>query len=303
VLGELRRHPRVKLVDRGRADVWLASGHDPPPGREPLVVQVHEAGWADPELRAFLDSTFADGIEANTRAAVELAARVITPSAAARDQVIEVFGLPGERVHAVPHGVAHELFRPGLAGAARLVGDAPYVLFVGVLHPRKNLAAVREAVRDLAASGLPHVLAVVGNPAADTRAERFEREARSELDGQPGRVIVLRDLRDGELAALMAGAAVFCLPSFYEGFGLPVLEAMACGAPVVVSDRGALPEVVGDAGLVVEPTPAAVSAAVRRVVSEPELAARMRERSVARAAGFDWARTAAGWLEVLTLAA
>ena len=96
----------------------------------------------------------------------------------------------------------------------------------------------------------------------------------------------------------MAGAAAFCLPSLYEGFGLTALEAMACGAPVVVSDRGSLPEVVGDAGIVTAPTAAAIAEALRRVLSEPELAARLSAAGPARAAEFTWARTAAGWLAV-----
>ncbi len=176
-------------------------------------------------------------------------------------------------------------------------------MYVGILHPRKNLVAVRRAVADLAEAGHRHRLVIVGSPAADTRADRFEREARAELDRHPGRIDVRTGVPEAGLAALMAGADAFCLPSFYEGFGLPALEAMACGAPVVVSDRGALPEVVGDAGLVVAPSPEAVSGAVRRVVEHPQLAAELRAAAVKRAGGFSWERTARGWLEVLARAA
>src|SRR5581483_3003422 len=101
----------------------------------------------------------------------------------------------------------------------------------------------------------------------------------------------LRGIPPRDLAALMGGADVFCLPSVFEGFGLPALEAMACGAPVIVSDRGALPEVVGDAGIICSTEPAEVSAAVARVIAEPELAERMRQAAIERAAGFSWART------------
>jgi glycosyltransferase involved in cell wall biosynthesis len=101
----------------------------------------------------------------------------------------------------------------------------------------------------------------------------------------------------------MAGTDVFCLPSLFEGFGLPALESMACGAPVVVSDRGALPEVVDDAGLVVSPDPVAVSSAVRRVLTDEGLAERLRAAALARASQFSWRRTATGWLEVLKSAA
>ncbi len=270
---------RVKLVTRGRADVWLADGHDRPPDGRPLVVQVHEAAWRDPFLRSLLDPGFAAQINSATEASVSVAAHVITPSCASRRQVIDAYGLPAERVHTVHHGVDHELFRPGLEGGRRRVG-APYVLFVGVLHPRKNFAAARRAVCDLASAGLPHLLAIVAGAAPDPRAEEFERQALAELGGHPGRIVAFRGLSGQELARLMAGAEAFCLPSWFEGFGLPALEAMACGAPVVVSDRGALPEIVGDAGLVVAPDPAAVSGAVRRLVAEPELARRLRRAAV-----------------------
>ena len=282
--------------------MWLASGHaEPVETQRPVVVQVHEIGWHDPELRAFLHPDFADALEPATRAAVAAAARVITPSEAARRQVIDAYGLAEDLVHAVPHGVDPAIFRPGLSGGHELVG-APYVLFVGVLHPRKNYAAVREAVAGLANRGLPHVLAIVGGPAADPRRE-FEEEAVAELPGLPGRVVRVGDPSDAELAALMAGADAFCLPSFFEGFGLPALEAMACGAPVVVSNRGALPEVVGDAGLVVEPTAEAVEDALGSVLTEPGLAERLARAGVERAARFSWRRTAEGWLEALRAAA
>jgi glycosyltransferase involved in cell wall biosynthesis len=100
----------------------------------------------------------------------------------------------------------------------------------------------------------------------------------------------------------MAEADAFCLPSLYEGFGLTALEAMACGAPVVVSDRGALPEVVADTGLVVPPTADAVRAALRRLLVDRRLAEALGRTAAERARGFTWERTAQGWLSVLRAA-
>ena len=97
----------------------------------------------------------------------------------------------------------------------------------------------------------------------------------------------------------MAGADAFCLPSLGEGFGLPALEAMACGTVVVVSDRGALPEVVGDAGLVVAPTADALEASLDVVLARPAKFAGLRGRAAARARQFPWGRTAQGWADVL----
>jgi glycosyltransferase involved in cell wall biosynthesis len=301
VLSELRRLDGVKLVSGARADVWLASGHAEPPEGRPLVVQVHEAGWRDPALRALLHPEFAAQIDAATAAALAAAVDVITPSWASRSQVIEAYGIPGEHIHVVHHGVDRRVFKPGRHPRAPV--GAPYLLCVAALHPRKNLAAVRRAAIDLAAAGHPHLLVIVGNPAPDRCAEEFERETTAELAGHPGRIVVLRELPSDELAALMGNAQLLCLPSLFEGFGLPVLEAMACGTPVVVSDRGALPEVVGEAGIIVPPDAAAVSEAVRRVVADAGVAARLRVAALARAAGFSWTKTAAGWLDVLRAAA
>ena len=227
---------------------------------------------------------------------------MITPSVASRAQVIAAYGCSPEHVYAVHHGVDHTVFKPAVSGGRELVGR-PYVLFVGLYHPRKNYTAVRAAVTQLAAAGFPHVLAVVGNAPPDPGAERFAAEATSELPGFPGRIASFKRLPVHDLAELMAGADVFCLPSRFEGFGLPALEAMACGVPVVVSDCGALPEVVGDAGIITSIAAHEVTEAVHRVVSDPKLAGRLREASIRRAAQFSWADTARGWLRALESAA
>lgn len=121
--------------------------------------------------------------------------------------------------------------------------------------------------------------------------------------GAPGRVVWLKDLDDAKVATLMAEADAFCLPSFSEGFGLTVLEAMACGAPVVVSTGGSLPEVVGDAGVIVEPTAAAIEAALASVLEDRALAEELGRAARARAEQLSWKRTAEGWLAVLRRAA
>lgn len=303
VLAVLDADDAVKLVRRGRADVWLASGHDHPPDGRPLVVDVHEASWRDPSLRAFLHPTFAEELESTLTAALGAAAGVITPSEASRRQLVDHYGVEPDQVHAVPHGVDHAVFHPGAGQGHEALPD-PYVLFVGVHHPRKNLAALREAVAALAQDGAPQRLVILGAPARDRPdPERLEEEGEAEVPGAPGRIVVRRGVSDAELAALMAGADAFCLPSFFEGFGLPALEAMACGAPVVVSNRGALPEVVGDAGLVVEPGAASVEEALRRILGDRDLRDRLRGAGPERAAAFTWRKTAAGWLAALQKAA
>jgi glycosyltransferase involved in cell wall biosynthesis len=304
VLAELGDSQRLVALPRRwrlrRPDVVLASGHDdlPDTGGAPLVVQVHEAGWFAPELRDTLDPAFLAHIAPRTERAVKLADAVVVPSHAAAGDLIAAYGLPAGRVHAVHHGVDAG-FTPGLAGGAELVGSGgPYILYAATLHPRKNLSAVVQAAARLGAEGFPHVLAVAGHPAPD-RADSSSLEAA--LAGE--RVVRIAGPSDEQLAALMAGAAAVCLPSLYEGFGLTALEALACGAPLVVSDRGALPEVVGDAAVVVAPTVDGVAGGLRRVLGDPILAGRLRVAGPQRARGFTWERTAAGWLAVLRAAA
>lgn len=306
VLGELGRSQRlIALPERRwrrfrRPDVVLASGHDdlPDAGGAPLVVQVHEAGWFAPELRDTLDPGFLAHIAPRTEHAVRTSSAVITPSQAAATDLIAAYGLPRDRVYPVHHGVDVG-FAPGLPGGAELVGSGgPYILYAASLHPRKNVSAVVQAVARLGAEGFPHVLTVAGYAAPD-RADSSDLEAA--LGGE--RVVRIAGPSDVQLAALMAGAAAVCLPSLYEGFGLTALEALACGAPLVVSDRGALPEVVGDAAVVVAPTVDGVTEGLRAVLTEPALAARLSAAGPQRARRFTWEQTAAGWLTVLRAAA
>lgn len=261
----------VRVVSR-RPDVWLADGHGELPGTDaPLVAIVHEAPWEDPRTLPFLHPEFVAAMRSRLAAVRERATRIVVPSQSGRAQV----GMPN--VDVVPYGVDAAVFRP----------DGPrgtHVLFVGTAHPRKNLEGLRAALppgRELRA--------VLG--AARDRPDAAELHAHA---ARPPLVLVDAP-SDEALAREMASAAVLCLPSFSEGFGLPALEAMACATPVVVGDGGALPEVVGDAGIVCAPEPEAIGDALRRALADPDLG----ERGRARALAFPWSRTAEGWLASL----
>jgi glycosyltransferase involved in cell wall biosynthesis len=300
-LRELGRIARVRDADpaarRVRADVWMADGHAEPLETDlPVVSLIVEAPWRMPDVIPDIDPEFAAVMERRSRECAARSARIVAPSGAAAAQVAEVLGAPAERIDVVAHGVDVAAFRP-VTGAPV---EGRYVLFASQLHPRKNLAALRDAMDRLEDSP---ALVVVGSPAMD-RADSADLEAAAfaPLPGG-GRVVRVDGPSDGELAALMAGCDAFCLPSLFEGFGLTALEAMACGAPVIVSDRGALPEVVGDAGLVVAPEPEALAAALTRVLGEPGLADRLGAAGRARAAGMTGAHTARGWLASLERAA
>ena len=321
MLTELRSRARIVPIDATghggrwplpqRIDVVLADGHaELPVSAAPVVAQIHEAGWFEPGLRAVLNPDFLDAIERTTERSVRAATHVITPSESARRDVLALYGLDPGRVHAVAHGL-DPAFTPEAGGGPALVArarardapPAPYVLYAAILHPRKNLATLREAMARLAEQGFPHLLVVAGRPAPDgSDVIALERAAVAELPHAPGRVVFMGQPSDVQLAALMAGADAYCLPSLYEGFGLTVLEAMACGTPVVVSDRGALPEVVGEAGVVVEPESCAVAAALAMLLPDPQRARRLGAAGAERAARFTWERTADGWLQVLLAA-
>jgi len=317
ILGHLRDLVRFEVLEATASqpihappDVWLFDGHagDPKVGG-PAVAFVHEVGWGTPELDEHHAPGFAERMDRDTRDAVRCATRIITASSSAKHEILNAYGIAAEHVHVVPHGVDRSIFHPTPATPGSLVdrlraAETPYVLFVASLHPRKNLAAVRSAVSAIAALGLPHILVIAASPSPDRAdSSALERSAFSELPGAPGRLIRVVEPSDHELAQLMSGAAVMSQPSLAEGFGLTVLEAMACGAPLVVSNRGSLPEVVGNAAIVVEPTPDAVRDAIVRVVQQPELAARVRSDGLERAKHFSWQRAAEGWQHVLQLAA
>jgi glycosyltransferase involved in cell wall biosynthesis len=171
-----------------------------------------------------------------------------------------------------------------------------YLLFVGTLEPRKNLPGLLEAYRALLDRGGVDPPLVLAGRVGWLHQEVLDCVQRLRLEKH---VRVLNQVADADLAALYAGAGVLALPSFYEGFGLPALEAMACGTPVVAARRGALPEVVGDSGLLVEPDDTeGMASALEKALLDRRLRARLRQSGMKQASRFTWDRTAAKTLEV-----
>jgi glycosyltransferase involved in cell wall biosynthesis len=288
-LAELDRHGRIVVADVSqpvRADVWLGDGGaDLPDSGLPLVVHLHEAPWVDPALRAQVDERFAEYMDARTRTAVERADRVVTVSHHAARQINEAYA--PRAVDVAYNGVDHRVFRPGRR-PPRDPLPPDFVLFAGTVHPRKNFVALREAMNLL---GWPMALVAVAGPTLD-RPGSAEIEA--VLLDEP--VVRVERPSDRELAGLMGACRAFCLPSLSEGFGLTALEALACGAPCVVSNRGALPEVVGEAALLVDPEPSAIAAGLETVLAEPDV---WRARGPKQASRFTWRATADAWLASL----
>lgn len=228
---------------------------------------------------------------------------VICHSASTRDDIVSLTGMAADRVFVVPLAASGELFSPPedeevvrAALTRHGIGHGGYVLSVGTLEPRKNLTALVEAFSRLLREErfADRALVLVGERGWKSRPIFDAVEAAREV-GVP--IVLPGHVPDADLAALYAGAALFVYPSVYEGFGLPVLEAMRCGAPVITSDVSSLPEVAGDAALTVAPTPDAIHGAMRRVLDDPELARDLGRRGLARGRRFSWAKSAERTLE------
>ena len=226
------------------------------------------------------------------RLAVRRARRLITVSESTRQDLVERLGARPERIRVIPNGVGAPFGPADSPGAAAPTLDElgvsrPYFLFVGNPLPHKNLGRLLDAF-----AGLPPVLGrlvLVGIPPA-ARAGVDERCA---APGLGARVRVLAPVPAPVLARLYQSATVVVCPSLWEGFGLTALEAMACGAPVVAGDRGGLPEVVGDAGLLVNPTNVdALREAMYTLAGQEPLRAALRARGLARARAFSWRHVA-----------
>lgn len=232
--------------------------------------------------------------------AVRRADHVLADSHATKSDLTSMLDVPSEKVTVV-HLAADPVFRPLSEAGAREAAEryelAPgFLLFVGTLEPRKNLPGLLRAYRTLLDDRVIAGPLVVAGGRGWLYDDIFEHVQTLHLDDQ---VRFLHSVPDADLPELYNAASVLVLPSFYEGFGLPALEAMSCGTPVVAADRASLPEVVGDAGLLVDPDdPEDIARALGRVLTEDALRARMQERGLERAARFTWEETARATLAV-----
>lgn len=279
------------LLRRSRADLFHGVHSVVPLAtRTPSVVTVHDLAFIRftqtfrAYNRAYLD--FA------TRLSVRRAARVLVVSEHTRREVVGMLGVPPEKVVVTPNAVRDHFRPPERAAleAFRAQKGLPerFVLYVGTLEPRKNLTTLLEAYATVARShDAPLIVGGGKGWLYDAVFKRVE-----EL-GLRERVQFVGYVEEEELPLWYAAANVFVFPSIYEGFGMPPLEAMACGTPVIASNSSSLPEVVGDAGITVPPhDPAGFAEAIDRVLSDAELRQELRERGLAQARRFSWRTTA-----------
>ena len=276
------------LVRRSRADV-LHSPHYTMPlaAGVPVVTTLHDATFfTHPDVHLPVKRHF---FRTWTRISLRRARRCVTPSAATRDELVRVAGARADRVDVahlgvdaarfhVPSGAERAAVREHLGLAGR------YVAFLGTIEPRKNAAnLVRGWVQAVAGTDDPPALVLAGGRGWDDEIDRAAAEV-------PAGLTLLRPgyLPLDLLAGLLGDAEVVAYPSLGEVFGLPVLEAMACGAAVLTTRRLSLPEVGGDAVAYTEPDAAAIAAALSGLLADPARRRELGEAARVRAAGFDW---------------
>jgi glycosyltransferase involved in cell wall biosynthesis len=285
--------PRLEWLCR--TDVVFATNFLPPATHSTKVVMmVHDLAFRlFPETAPHHDGRWLRQFEHR----LDTSARLLVPSRSAKEDLTRLYPVDPEKVDAVHHGVDADAFRPVQRATVertlrRLGIFEPYLLFVGGIEPRKNLSRLVQAF-----AKLPERTSLViaggrvrwfpkASEQLDAEIERLAPEVRS-------RVVRLGYVSDADKLALLTGADVFVYPSRYEGFGMPVLEAMACGTAVVTSTTSSLPEVAGEAAVLVDPAePDAIAAGLAELLDDDDLRHRLEAAGLARAAGFTWARAA-----------
>ena len=291
LVAELRRRP---------VDLLHVQYTAPPFAPCPVTTSIHDISFEH------LPETFKRRsrmqLRLTVRRSARVAARIITPSEHTRRDIAETYGIAPERMSVVPLAAAPH-FRPvederEIARVRRAYGiEGDYILAVGSIQPRKNLVRLIRAYAGLrrarSHAKLPQ-LVLVGK-----RAWLYGETLRAVEDsGISDLTIFTGYVPETDLSALYTGALCFVYPSYFEGFGLPPLEAMQCGTPVITGDRTSLPEVVGDAGLMVNPfDETQLAAAIARLIDNAELRAELRVKGLQRASMFNWRETARLTLE------
>jgi glycosyltransferase involved in cell wall biosynthesis len=230
--------------------------------------------------------------------AVKSAAAIICGSENSKRDIVKAYGIGDHKVHVVPYGVDHDRFQPGVVlnrQWGKEIGlREGYILHLGTFSHRKNICVLLHAVARLRARGKwgDRQVVLAGSQTAGLKGGQEVLDAIRELD-LSSYVVLTGYMPDEHIPGLYACASMLVLPSLYEGFGFPILEAMAVGTPVVCSNTSSLPEVGGDAALFFPPHDAdALAGAMESLLQSQSLAEQMRQRGLARAHQFTWRRTA-----------
>jgi glycosyltransferase involved in cell wall biosynthesis len=259
---------------------------------KPVVVTVHDLTFfTEPDAHSPVIATF---YKAAIRTSARRATRLIVPSKATRDELVRVLAADPTRIDVAYHGVDHNLFHRPTEVQLRQVSDRlglhgrSYVAYLGTLEPRKNVPALITGWAAVAGQmDDPPALVLAG-------ASGWSEEVDEAVAGVPAHLHLVRPgyLHFSDLPGFFGGALVVAFPSTGEGFGLPALEAMACGAPVLTTHRTALPEVGGDAVAYTEPDPDSITTALQALLADPERRTALGEAGYSRAMEFSWASSA-----------
>lgn len=279
-------HPRIERWT-GAVDVVHGPNFVVPPARAARVVSVHDLTFLHYPEFCTADVLQYPGL---LRRALSSGAWVHTDSDAVRREVIDLLGADPDRVVAVPLGVTPPPAGDPARGRA-LAGSDAFVLALGTIEPRKNLPTLVRAFDLLAGEDHEVRLVVAGPDGWGVDAYEAAVAAAQHRD----RIVRVGFVTEADRGALLAAAGAVAVPSHYEGFGFSAAEAMAAGIPVVASDRGSHPELVGDAGLLVGPDdPGALAEALRTALRDDAVRHDLAARGRQRAAGLTWSRTASG---------
>ena len=281
---------------QARLDVYHAPAYKAPLwGVHPQVVTIHDVSYErHPEWDAYRNDPVRRWFYRRGALAAD---HVVTDSNFSRSEIIAAYGIPADRIDVVPLAAA-PVFTPGPCDRSRLPPAVrqPYALHVGDLHVRRNLPTALAAILQLRREGVPLTLVCAG-------VDRGQGARLTALAGgasDPSALVLSGVVDDATLVNLYRGAALFVYPSRYEGFGLPVLEAMGCGIPVAAANASSVPELAGDAGLLLPADDVqAWIEGMRAIVQKPEVRARLAAAGIEQAGRFTWERTARGMLAVL----
>ncbi len=288
----------------GAVDVFYSPDFLLPPTRaKRTIVTVHDLSYV--RLPECFPTPLLKYLNAAVPLALERANLVLADAESTRRDLNDVYDLPLEKIRVLYSGVDAR-FRPQVseessARVCKFTGGKPYLLSVSTIQPRKNYARLIEALGKLITNyklQITNLQLVIAGSRGWMYEDVFEAARRPEV---AGRVLFADFFSDADLPALYAGATLFVYPSLYEGFGLPIAEAMACGTPVVTSNASSLPEVAGDAALYFDPRDVgAMADAMHRALSDEALRTDLRARGLAQAKKFSWDKAAGELLGYLT---
>jgi glycosyltransferase involved in cell wall biosynthesis len=264
-----------------------------------LVVTVHDVfAWSLPGYSSLLDRLIYRSWL--PQVLKSRAGAVMTVSRQSQQDIVRFLGFPENKIHRIPYGVNPKFSQLPVTQVQKHLQDrfnltSPYILYVGALTRRKNIERAVQAFSSLTPV-YPDLRFVLAGPRSWAQTPLGGLIAELDI---ADKIILTGPLTDRDLPVLYNGSLAFIFPSLYEGFGLPVLEAMACGVPVVTSNVSSLPEVAGEAALLVDPLDVtAIAAAISRLIDDPELRRELSQRGLERARQFTWDRTARETIQV-----